>query len=104
MSMIAALDHDLPMTSEEPLARQERAERVFWRDALMGAALGMVICAGLWMLIVAVALIGAGWSLGSPLAMAAGVGVFAGAFLGGWCGVMVGAARLESVERSIGSA
>jgi hypothetical protein len=101
--MIAALDGDLSMTASDPLARQVRAEHAFWRDALVGAALGMVICAGLWMVIVGVALIGAGWSLGPPLAMAAGVGLFAGAFLGGWVGVMVGTARLEAAERSIRS-
>jgi hypothetical protein len=80
---------------------QERAERTFWRDAVVGAAVGMVVCAGLWMVIVAVALVGAGWELGPPLAMAAGVGVFAGAFLGGWVGVMAGVGRLEAAERTI---
>jgi hypothetical protein len=80
---------------------QEQAERTFWRDAAVGAGIGVVVCAGLWMVIVAVALIGAGWELGPPLAMAAAVGVFAGAFLGGWAGVMVGTARLESAERDI---
>jgi hypothetical protein len=80
---------------------QERAERTFWHDAAVGAGIGVVVCAGLWMVIVAVALIGAGWELGPPLAMAAAVGVFAGAFLGGWAGVMVGTERLESAERDI---
>jgi hypothetical protein len=114
--MVAALDPRLdPSVAETPAPApaltvvdgadldglQEQAERTFWRDALIGAAIGMAVCAGLWMVIVAVALAGAGWELGPPLAMAAGVGVFAGAFLGGWCGVMVGTARLESAERDI---
>jgi hypothetical protein len=82
-------------------AMQVEAEHTFWRDAVVGAAVGMVVCAGLWMIIVAVALAGAGWELGPPLAMAAAVGVFAGAFLGGWVGVMAGVARLEDAERAI---
>jgi hypothetical protein len=82
-------------------ALQERAERSFWRDALVGAVVGMVVCAGIWMLLVGIALVGAGWSLAGPLLMAAGVGLFGGAFLGGWAGVMVGAARLEETEREL---
>jgi hypothetical protein len=80
---------------------QVQAERTFWRDALVGAVIGMVVCAGIWMLIVGIALVGAGWSLGGPLLMAAGVGLFGGAFLGGWAGVMVGTTRLEAAEREL---
>jgi len=58
----------------------------------------MVIGAAVWAGLVAVALAGSGWGLGPPLWMAAGIGVFAGAFLGGWAGVMVGTTRLEHVE------
>jgi hypothetical protein len=107
--MVAALAPDdtsaqrpaLVAVEDDLDAMQEEAERTFWHDAVVGAVEGMVVCAGLWMIIVAVALIGAGWALGPPLAMAAAVGVFAGAFLGGWVGVMAGVARLEETEHSI---
>jgi hypothetical protein len=95
----AAQDRETDRDDAEEL--QLRTERVFWRDALVGAVIGMVVCAGIWMLIVGIALVGAGWSLGAPLAMAAGVGLFGGAFLGGWAGVMVGAARLEATEHEL---
>lgn len=84
---------------DRAIAQQMRAERRFWHTTLVGALIGMVVCAGLWMLIVAIALVGAGWSLGPPLLMAAGIGVFAGAFLGGWAGAMAGTAGLERAER-----
>jgi hypothetical protein len=90
-----------PDAREDAELLQLGAEHVFWRDALIGAVIGMVVCAGVWMLIVGIALVGAGWSLGGPLLMAAGVGLFGGAFLGGWAGVMVGAARLEAAEHEL---
>ena len=85
------------------LATQQRAEASFWHTTLVGAVSGLLVCAGLWMAIVAVALVGAGWSLGPPLAMATCVGIFAGAFLGGWAGVMVAAGRLEAAEQVAGA-
>jgi hypothetical protein len=91
------------VVSDRELAEEQQvsAERGFWSATLVGALIGMVVCAGLWVLIVAIALVGAGWSLGPPLLMAAGIGVFAGAFLGGWAGAMVGAAGLERTEREL---
>ena len=54
-----------------------------------------------WASIVAIALIGSGNALGPVLWMGAGVGVFGGAFLGGWAGVMSGLGQLEEAEREI---
>ena len=69
------------------------------RGATIGAAIGAVICAPLWVLLVLIALRDSGTALGPPLAMAAGVGVVAGVFLGGWAGTLVGSTALEHFER-----
>lgn len=78
--------------------RQVRAERVFWHRAIVGSVVGMFVGAGLWVLLVSLALVGAGWPLRGPLLMAVAVGVFAGSFLGGWAGVMAGCGVLERAE------
>lgn len=80
--------------------RQTRAEHTFWRRAVVGAAIGMVAGAGGWALLVFLALAGTGWDLGPALLMGAAVGVFAGAFLGGWAGVMAGCGVLEAAEHA----
>ncbi len=81
--------------------RQERAERTFWHRALVGGVIGMALGALLYAGIVAIALIGSGNALGPVIWMGAGVGVFGGAFLGGWAGVMSGLGQLEDTEREI---
>ncbi len=80
--------------------RQIRAEHTFWRRATIGAAIGMVAGAGGWALLVFLALAGSDWDLGPALLMGAAVGVFAGAFLGGWAGVMTGCGVLEAAEHA----
>jgi hypothetical protein len=80
-------------------AAQLAAERSVARAALIGAAIGMVICAGLWTVLVWVALAGSDTELGGALWMGAAVGVFAGIFFGGWVGTMVGAGHLDEVEQ-----
>jgi hypothetical protein len=77
---------------------QVDAERSLWRDAFVGIALGSAICAGLWALFMLIALAGTGARLGPAMWMGAGVGIFAGAFYGGWVGTMVGVRKLEHAE------
>ena len=74
---------------------QPKAERTFVRCALIGALIGAVVCAGIWVGIVALATTNNGEGAGPLFAMAAGCGVFAGLFLGGWAGSMVGSKALE---------
>jgi hypothetical protein len=75
-------------------------ERTLARDAMVGALIGAVIGAGVWALIVLIALAGSDVRLGPWLLMGAGCGVFAGLFLGGWAGTMVGVGRLEAHEHA----
>ena len=79
-------------------AAQIRAEGKLVRSVLTGMAIGAVVCAAIWVGIVAFATIGAGPRLLPLFAMAAGCGVFAGVFLGGCAGALAGARGLEHVE------
>jgi fatty acid desaturase len=80
---------------------QARVERHVFRSTVIGMVVGAVVCAGIWALLVAIALVGHGWALGPMLAVGAGCGVFAGMFLGGWAGALVGASQLEHHEHDI---
>ena len=73
-------------------------ERGVFRDAFVGAVLGVLVCVPAWMALVALALRNSGTALLPPVAMAAGVGVIAGVFMGGWAGTLVGASKLEHYE------
>ena len=88
---------DQPAVAHE--AAEARAEGAVMRGAAIGAAIGAVVCAPLWVLLVLIALRDSGTALGPPLWMAAGVGVIAGVFLGGWAGTLVGSTKLEHFER-----
>jgi len=79
-------------------AVQVAAEVKFARTVLVGVLIGMAVCAVLWVGLVVIALAGSGEPLGPVLWMAAGVGLFAGIFFGGWAGSMVGARALEKLE------
>jgi len=76
------------------------AERHWWRGLVVGIAIGIPVCALLWMGLVGIALAVAdpGWPVWPALGMAAVVGVFAGAFLGGWAGVTACAEALDEAE------
>jgi uncharacterized membrane protein YbjE (DUF340 family) len=76
-------------------AAQLRAETKFLRSTIRGSAIGALVCAGIWMGLVAIATVGAGVPLVPTLAMAAGCGVFAGLFLGGSAGALAGSRALE---------
>jgi hypothetical protein len=84
-------------------AEARAAERASGLSALRGVLIGMPIGAVVWMGIVALALAMAGgdWEILPALGMGAAVGVFAGAFLGGWAGVTVKAEELEEAELRI---
>ena len=77
---------------------QLAAEVSLFRRAVIGAAIGAVLCAAIWVGLVAIAIVGNGTPLVSTLAMAAGCGVFAGIFLGGCAGALAGSHALEQVE------
>jgi hypothetical protein len=68
------------------------------RDAIIGVCVGMVVGAAIWAFLVFLALVGTDWDLGPTMVMGALVGVFAGAFYGGWAGVVAGSGRLEHAE------
>jgi hypothetical protein len=76
------------------------AEQHWWRGFILGVAIGIPVCALLWMGLVGLALLMAdpGWPVWPALGMAAVVGVFAGAFLGGWAGVTACAEQLDEAE------
>ncbi len=93
----------VPETASVPLVPAEitAAEAHWWRGLLWGIAIGIPVCALLWMGLVALA-VGvfavSSWPVWPAVAMAAVVGVFAGAFLGGWAGVTACAERLDEAE------
>ncbi len=96
---LVAVDAPLPVPGEIP-AEIAEAEKRWWRGLLIGIAIGVPVCALLWMGLVALALAMAnpGWPVWPALAMAAVVGVFAGVFLGGWAGVTARAEALDEAE------
>jgi hypothetical protein len=77
------------------------AEAHWWRGLLLGIAIGIPVCALIWMGLVALALgvvADTDWPIWPAVGMAAVVGVFAGAFLGGWAGVTACAEQLDEAE------
>jgi hypothetical protein len=82
-------------------AKCARAEGAVFRDGVIGAALGVLILAPTWALLVVLALRNSGTALWPAALMAAGVGVIAGVFMGGWAGTLVGSRSLEHFEHEI---
>ncbi len=80
---------------EPHYAEEVSAERTFVRSAMIGALIGAAVCAGIWIAIVAIATTNNGIKSWPLLLMGAGCGIFAGLFLGGWAGSMVGSQALE---------
>ena len=89
-----------PVTVVPELHYEEEvsAERTFVHAAMIGALIGAVVCAGLWMGIVAIATAHNGIKSWPLLLMGAGCGIFAGLFIGGWAGSMVGSQALEEAH------
>jgi hypothetical protein len=84
----------------DPDQAQLAVERRMLYAALLGMAVGALVCIVLWGGVVLLALAGSGEPLTGPLLMAALVGAFAGLFFGGWVGTMYGAHLLEEHERA----
>lgn len=78
--------------------RTARVENGVFRDAFLGAVVGVLILSPIWAAMVWFALRNADTARGGPVAMAAGIGVIAGVFMGGWAGTLVGATKLEHFE------
>jgi hypothetical protein len=78
--------------------RTARVEKSVFRDAFVGAAIGALILAPIWAALMWLAIRNADTAMTGPIAMAAGVGVVAGVFMGGWAGTLVGATKLEHFE------
>jgi hypothetical protein len=81
-------------------AIQLAAERTLFRRTLVGAAIGAVVCAGLWIVIVLLAVANKGYALGPVVLVGMGCGIFAGIFLGGCAGALAGATALEHAEHA----
>lgn len=84
----------------DPHAHQVTAEASFWKSVFVGAAIGMVVCAGIW---VVIALLAVGLSEADPdgfLWIGVITGLFAGTFLGGAMGAAAGVRHLEHAEHS----
>jgi hypothetical protein len=84
-----AVDHDA----------EQRAEGAVFRDAVIGAVIGALVLAPIYAVLVGLALRNSGTTLLPAMLMAAGVGVLAGVFIGGWSGTLVGSHTLETFER-----
>jgi hypothetical protein len=78
---------------------ESRAEHAVFRDAAIGAGIGAIVLGPIYTVLVWMATRSNGTPLVGPLLMAAGIGVLAGAFMGGWAGTLVGANVLEKFER-----
>ena len=77
---------------------QRAIEREVARCGMAGVVMGAIVCSAIWMLLVLLALAGKGFRLGPMLAVGAVCGIFAGCFLGGSAGMLVGASKLEHFE------
>jgi hypothetical protein len=87
----------------EPLVPPEivAAEARWWRGMLLGMAIGIPLSALLWAGLGAVAVgvvAESHWPVWPTVLMSAVIGVFAGAFLGGWAGVTACAEQLDEAE------
>jgi hypothetical protein len=91
-----------PLAPAVPEADAEQAtiERTVAHSAIAGMIIGSVVCAGVWVVLMMIALVGKGSELGPMLLAAAGCGIFAGMFLGGWVGTLIGASKLEHHEHA----
>lgn len=81
----------------DPDAEQRAVERVVARSAIIGILVGMAVCAVIWIGLMALALAG-DEGFGPMIWVGAVCGAFAGIFLGGWAGMLIGALRLEHHE------
>ena len=87
--------------SPEPVAAdgQRVVEQKVLRSILIGASIGIVVCAAIWIGLVWLASLLSDTSLVPMLWVGLGCGVFAGLFLGGSAGALAGSAALEHYEK-----
>jgi hypothetical protein len=99
---LAAVPAPTSVVSADPVPPEvAAAEAHWWRGLLLGIAIGIPVCALVWMGMVWLALgvvADSDWPIWPAVGMAAVVGVFAGAFLGGWAGVTACAEHLDETE------
>jgi hypothetical protein len=97
--IVPAGDHGLAHDENEQI--QAQAERTLVRSVGKGALIGAVICIGLWVLIVFLALTGSSQRKGPVLLIGVLCGLIAGLFLGGCIGALFGAQALEHAEHEL---
>jgi hypothetical protein len=80
-------------------AARAHAEGAVFRDGVIGAVIGALVLAPIWAGLVLFALRNSDTARLGPALMAAGVGVVAGMFMGGWAGTLLGSETLDHYER-----
>jgi len=91
-------DDRTPDVASGRFAEDLRVERVIVRDTIIGAIIGAIVCAPIYVGMVFLALRNSGTALAPNLGMAVGLGMYAGLFLGGCAGTLAGAKTLEHHE------
>lgn len=84
----------------DPQAHQVTAEAKFWKSVFVGAGIGMVVCAGLWVIIVLLSLSLTDADPEGFIWIGVVTGLFAGTFLGGAMGAGAGVRHLEHAEHA----
>jgi hypothetical protein len=83
---------------ENRVVEDVRVERVVLRTAIVGALIGAAVCCPVYVALVWLALHNSGTSLAPPIGVAIGLGLYAGLFLGGSTGTLIGSKTLEHYE------
>jgi hypothetical protein len=98
---VPAASDPVPLSDHDRSLEEEKAaERLLLRAVVMGTVIATPICIAVWMLIVTLAIKGeSGLDWWQWLGIASVVGVFAGAFFGGWAGFVAKAHVLDEVDR-----
>src|SRR3954451_8781924 len=91
---------DIETATEHTHEDQMTAEQKFWKSVFVGAAIGMVVCAGLWVLLVLAALSLTDADPQGFVWIGIITGLFAGTFLGGAMGAGAGVRHLEHAEHA----
>jgi hypothetical protein len=84
----------------DPTEHQVAAEASFWKSVFVGALIGMVVCAGIWVIIVLLALSLTDADPEGFIWIGVITGLFAGTFLGGAMGAGAGVRHLEHAEHT----
>ena len=94
---------DVAVRPEAELEPIQVAERKLMKAVAVGVAVAVPVCVVIWMGLVAIALATSAFtgSWVSTLCIGAVVGVFGGAFFGGWAGCLVAAHALDAADGPI---